>query len=117
MLQRSCRDRGDSAYCGATLRREPENSGKTSRMIGNATERAKPIAYTDNRVIEAAYALAKSKSDEIARQIVNDIPRAIMPALLKHMKEHSNLFSSTTHAMVADGVNTPQASKVEALFS
>jgi hypothetical protein len=86
-------------------------------MVMNATERAKPIGYTESGVIEAAYALAKSKSDENARQIVNDVSRAILPALLKHMKEHSNLFSPAIHAMVEDGVSAPQASKAEALFS
>jgi predicted nucleic acid-binding protein len=91
--------------------------GEVCRMVMNATKRAKPVGYTDNKVIEAAYALAKSKSEENARQIVNEITRSILPALLKHMKEHSNLFSSAIHAMVADGVNAPAASKAEALFS
>jgi hypothetical protein len=86
-------------------------------MMDTKTARAKPIGHTDNRVIEVAYALAKSKSDESAHEIMHGIPRAILPELLKHMKAHSNLFPPAIHAMVAGGIDAPQVSKAEALFS
>lgn len=86
-------------------------------MANNTTERAKPIGFTDNRVIEVAYALAKSKSDENAHGIVHGIAPAILPALLKHMKEHANLFTPAIHAMVIGASDAPRASKAEAMFS
>jgi hypothetical protein len=86
-------------------------------MANNATERAKPIGFTDNRVIEVAYALAKSKTDENAHEILRGIPPALLPALLKHMKEHANLFAPAIHAMASGAIDAPRASKAEALFS
>jgi|HubBroStandDraft_5_1064220.scaffolds.fasta_scaffold517458_1 hypothetical protein len=78
-------------------------------------ERAKPIGHTDIRVIEVAYALAKTQNEDNAREILRDVPRALYPALRKHMKEHANLFTAAIHAMVA--VDEPKRTKAEALFS
>ena len=86
-------------------------------MANNTTERAKPIGFTDNRVIEVAYALAKSKTDENAHEIMRGISPAILPALVKHMKEHSNLFTPATHAMVIGAIDARAVSRAEAMFS
>jgi hypothetical protein len=80
-------------------------------------ERVKPIGHTDIRVIEVAYALAKTQSEENAREILRDVPRAIYPELRKHMKEHANLFTAAIHAMVASAIDEPKLTKAEALFS
>jgi hypothetical protein len=85
-------------------------------MANNVSERAKPLGATHNRMIEAAYALAKSKSEENAHEIMRSIPPTLLPALLKHMKEHANLFSPAIHAMVVGAIDPPQASRAEALF-
>jgi hypothetical protein len=80
-------------------------------------ERAEPIGHTDIRVIEAAYALAKTKNEENAREILRGVPHEIYPALRKHMKEHANLFTVAIHAMVVSAADEPKLTKAEALFS
>ena len=80
-------------------------------------ERAKPIGHTDIRVIEIAYALAKTQNEENAREILRDVPRTIYPELRKHMKEHANLFTAAIHALVASATDEPKLTKAEALFS
>jgi hypothetical protein len=80
-------------------------------------DRAKPIGHTDIRVIEAAYALAKTQNDENAREILSGVTPSIFPALLKHMREHANLFTPAIHAMVARGVDAPKLTKAQTLFS
>src|ERR1700722_1373170 len=86
-------------------------------MVEIKAKRAKPIGYTDIRVIEAAYALAKTQNDEDAREILRALPHSIYPELLKHMKEHANLFTAAIHAIVAGSVDAPKSSPAEALFS
>ena len=81
------------------------------------TERAKPIGHTDIRVIEAAYALAKTQNEENAREILHAVPHEILAELLKHMKQHLNLFTPAIHAMVANAVDAPKLTKAEALFT
>jgi hypothetical protein len=85
-------------------------------MVEIKAKRARPIGYTDIRVIEAAYALAKTQNEENAREILRAVPHSIYPALLKHMKEHANLFTAAIHAIVAGGVAS-KSSPAEALFS
>ena len=85
--------------------------------MANNKERAKPIGHTDIRVIEAAYALAKTQNEENAREILHAVPRSILPELVKHMKQHLNLFTPAIHAMVARAVDAPMVTKAEALFT
>jgi hypothetical protein len=81
------------------------------------TERVKPIGHTDIRVIEAAYALAKAQNEDNAREILQAVPHAILPALQKHMKEHANLFTPAIRAIMASAIDAPKVTKAEALFS
>jgi hypothetical protein len=54
--------------------------------------------------------------NETAREILRAVPHSIYPALLKHMKEHANLFTAAILAIVAGGVAS-KSSPAEALFS
>ena len=43
--------------------------------------------------------------------------KTLHTALLKHMREHRNLFLPEVHAVVAAAIESPRLSKAEALFS
>jgi hypothetical protein len=76
-----------------------------------AREADRLYGYPGNR------ALAKTQNDENAREILRAVPHSTHPALLKHMKEHANLFTAAIHAIVAGSVDAPKSSPAEALFS
>ena len=79
--------------------------------------RAKPIDHTDVEIQEAAYALAKAKTVEAATDILREIPSGNYAALMKHMREHPNLFLPEVRAVVAKAIDAPSVTKAEALFS
>jgi hypothetical protein len=72
---------------------------------------------TPNSVISVAYALAKAKSEPDAIAIMQMVPRALYPALAKHINARPNLFLPEVRLAVASVMAAPKMSEAEALFS
>lgn len=87
------------------------------KVIKSRRAPAAAIGSADINVMQAAYSLAKAQSEPAAREILQDIPATVYPALAKHMRERPSLFLPAVYDVVVRAIDGRKLSKADALFS